>query len=286
MNRIRSISIAVSLFIHTSVIGIMDGGNWMQRFVPVVPQLKSTEVALQFVNSPDIVPEAELEKESKVISDKTLSAKDTDETVLEDKSEAKAKEVSYGKQLAKFSKGMPSPRLAESKPMEQQERKELIEAEELNESLESIEEELQDVPVIEEAIQDTLGDDIVSLPEISEDRLSSPIKGPLTFETQYHRIGPYFKEIKRKIESYWLGYLILKYPNTAPLESETTVSFKILPRGEVTNLFVLDYTGDIIFRDFCLATISNTSPYPPLPEGIDEVEEKGGLEIVFTFRYK
>lgn len=272
MNKIRSISIGVSLFIHTSVIGLMGGGGWIQRWIPVIPPPKSTEVALQFVDSPpseeEVVPEAELEEESRVVSDKTVAAKDIEEEMREALGETKSKEISEGKQLAKLSQGMPKPAPQIPRPQE---------------TMEGIT-PIASLP--DEAIQDTSGDDIVSLPEISEDILSTPEKGAVTFEAQYHKIGPYFKEIKREIEGYWLGYLIFKYPNTAPIESETTVSFKILPTGEVTGLEVVEYNGDVIFRDFCVATISNTAPYPPLPEGIDEVEEEGGLGIVFTFRYR
>lgn len=268
MNKIRSISVAVSLFIHTSVIGLMGGGDWLQRWMPVIPLPEKTEVALQFVDSPEHAPEAEPGEESKVVSDKTMAAKDTEEEVLEAPGETKTEEVSEGKQLAKLSQGLPKPALPMPRPPE------------------SVEGESPVTPSMDEAMEGALKEDIVSLPEISEDIFSTSEEGQLTFEAQYHKIGPYFKEIKKRIEGYWLGYLVFKYPNTAPIENETTVSFRILPTGDVTELEVVEYSGDIIFRDFCVATISNTAPYPPLPEGIKEVEEEGGLDIVFTFRFK
>lgn len=297
MDRITYKSIFLSLFIHASVIGLW-GGEWSRDFV-FFKRNFDNRVTLQFVDSPEDIKEEKQEKESKLISDKMVSAKDMKEDILEKEKMAKAKEILKGKQLRKSeqkqalyarqaisgdnsrllhpdSVGVRNDREGWRTPPQVDDRREAQD---------------KSAVIIEEKSRASAGvnpqtDNVYTLPEISEDLMSTHLEGNLTFETQYHKLGPYFKEIKKEIENFWLGYLVFKYPNTAPIESETTVSFKILATGAVIDLDVVEYSGDTVFRDFCVATISNTAPYPALPNGVEEVEKEGGLRVVFTFRYR
>lgn len=264
MNKIRNISLGISIFIHTSIIGIMNGSGWIGKWMPSIPIKQKTEVALEFVEIPEEIPESKAKKETKVISDRTVEAKDMVEEESKDR-KARTKEVAKGKQIVKISPKLPLP-------------------------VPTIPDKFGDQPSIPQMPMPEpprVEYDIINIPEVSESIFSTPSEGPLTFETRAHKIGPYFKQIKKKIENYWLRYLIFRYQNTAPQESEVVVSFKILSNGEVAGVSILEYSGDELFRDFCVASITNTAPFPPLPENLEEeLKKEGGLSIVFTFRYR
>jgi len=286
MNKIRAICIVTSICIHTSAIGIFSGSSWLEKVLIPIKKQDFDRLALQFVDSPEVFDEKKIDKKINDISDKALTAKDElkEEKEVEDKT--KTKENDVVKQLAKRSslrqKSIP---YNEEKKEKKDLLKESNRLEKKPEYKESVEQK-EDKALDSMASDNSLDDDMISIPEITEDLVSAKSKGTVTFETSYHEIGPYFKDVKKKIEHYWLGYLLFKYPNMKPEESSATVSFKILPTGDVSNLEIVDYNGDIIFKDFCIATISNTAPYDPLPEGIKEVEKEGGINIVFTFRYR
>lgn len=275
MNRIRIISLGISIFIHTSLLGVMSGSGWIGRWVPVLPVQKKSEIALEFVEVPEEIEEAKTKKKTKVISDKTVEAKDRVKEKPKDK-KARTKEVSKGKQIAK--RTLESPKVIPPQP---------IPSPEVDDKYGGVLGKEKSAPQVPMSKLPKVEYDIINIPEVSESIFSTSSEGPLTFETQAHKIGPYFKQVKRRIENYWLSYLVFKYQNTAPEESEAVVSFKILPTGEVNSVSVLEYSGDKLFRDFCVASITNTSPFQPLPENLEEeFKKEGGLDIVFTFRYR
>lgn len=275
MNKIRIITLGVSIFIHTSLVGVMKGTGWIDKWIPSIPVKQKSELALEFIEIPEEIPESKVKKETKVISDKTVEAKDRIKGEAKER-KAKAKEVTKGKQIAKASPQSPLPSPQSIQPTPQ-----------VPDKLGSPRDDQPNMPQLPAPEQPRVEYDIINIPEVSESIFSTPSEGPLTFETQAHKIGPYFKQVKRKIEDYWLRYLIFRYQNTAPQESETVISFKILPSGEIAGVSVLEYSGDILFRDFCVAAITNTAPFPPLPENLEkELKKEGGLSIVFTFRYR
>lgn len=256
------------------MIGVMSDSGWIARWLPPVPIREKSGLSLEFVEVPEQMPKSKTKKESKVISDKTVEAKDRiKEKIKEGK--ARSKEVAKGKQIAKAS--FQSTDLS-PKP---------VTVPQVPDRLNGITGQEPSMPQRPETKPPKIEYDIINIPEVSESIFSTPEEGPLAFETQAHKIGPYFKQVKRRIERYWLSYLVFRYQNTAPQESEAVVSFKILPTGGVVNVSVLEYSGDELFRDFCVASIINTAPFPALPENLEkELEKEGGLNIVFTFRYR
>lgn len=282
MNKMISISLVISVAIHASIIGVLSGGKWIGRLTPLIPVQQKDEVSLEFVEIPETVPESKVKKETKTISDKTVEAKDRIKEDVKDKM-ARAKDVYKGKQIAKVSPQPQAPIPEPRPPMPKQSiagpQMQTAKPQIASPQVPLPQPPAKEIPRVEY--------DIINIPEVSESIFSAPSEGPLAFETQAHKIGPYFKQIKKSIEKYWLSYLIFRYQNNAPQESETVVSFKILFSGEVTEVNVLEYSGDELFRDFCVASIVNTAPYPPLPENIkDDFKKEGGLKIVFTFRYR
>lgn len=309
MAKIRYICITLSIIVHTGFIGMMEGRGYLQQWLSIMPPEPQQELQLQFVDTPEEVPAEEGDTQlSKLISDKTVKAKDEFEELDVEDSASRSKEIEKGRQLPEDSQApqkvqqpvekqvpeqrdvQPEPQMEQKKeisedailpqPAEEKPQPEMLLAK-LDQPIKQIQEQLQPpMPPREKS------EDFVSLPEVTEDIFSTKYKGELIFETSYHKMGPYFKELKKKIQVYWLSYLLFKYPNTAPEDSETTVAFKILPSGEVDSIEVVEYSGDEIFRDFCVATINNTAPYSPLPEEVVEEMEKEALEVVFTFRFR
>lgn len=293
MNRIAAICLMVSIAIHASLIGVLSGSKWIGRLAPIIPVQQKGEVSLEFVEVPETTSESKVKKEARTISDKTVEAKDTIKDKIKDKM-ARTKEVYKGKQIAKASPQsiihspqsiVHSPQIPQQMPQQavpmSQPQAEIPKPQIFSPRIPipSPQPPAEKVPRVEY--------DVINIPEVSESIFSAPEEGPLAFETQAHKIGPYFKQIKKRIERYWLSYLVFRYQNNAPQESETVVSFKILFSGEITEVNILEYFGDELFKDFCVASIVNTAPYPPLPENIkDEFKKEGGLKIVFTFRYR
>ena len=271
---------------HMSLIGIMSGGGWLQKWMlPLpVPVPLEKKINLEFVEVPEQAPETEEEKETNVISDKSVSAKDKSTEKIKEQ-ESRSREAEEGKQMAKRT----MPRIEEPIPRPEQKPP--------SEKAPPVK-ELTDKPKTEEPPEPPIPHppvpekpkveyDIISLPEVSESIFSAPEKAQLTFDTKAHKIGHYFKEVKRKIEKYWLSSLVFRYQNMMPQENEVVVSFKILPSGAVVEVNVLESSGDELFKSFCVASVVNTAPFPPLPEKLEEeIKEEGGLGIIFTFRYQ
>jgi outer membrane biosynthesis protein TonB len=285
MNKIHIASILLSLSIHASLIGAFNGQKMGVRAVQPPAPLKNKvqDVSFEFVEVPDAVPETkEVNKESRVISDKSVKAKDASKKEDAREHKARAKEIYKSKQIAKVSMPSVQPTPPPQPVTQEVEKQKLPDAEGPKKP-----EQQASPPMPVPEPPRKVEYDIVNLPEVSESIFSAPDMGPLSFEAQAHKIGPYFKEVKKRIEKYWMGYLLFKYQNSAPQESETVVKFKILPSGEVTAVSVVEYSGDVLFRDFSVASITNTSPFPPLPENLkEELKKEGGLEIIFTFRYR
>jgi len=315
MSKVRYICLSISIIVHTGFIGMMEGRGYLQQWLAITPPEPQRELQLQFVDTPSEAPAEEVDSQlSKLISDKAVKAKDMSEELEVEDSASRGQEIEEGRQLPEDSQAVQQAQQAVKEAAQQQrdvqpERQTEPKKEEVEDAIlpsepqeEKPEPESEmvltklDQPIkqIQEQLQPPMpprekSDDIVSLPEVSEDIFSTKYKGELVFETSYHRMGPYFKELKKRIQAYWLSYLLFKYPNTAPQESETTVGFKILPSGEVESIEVVEFYGDEIFRDFCVATINNTAPYPPLPEEVvEEMEymEEETMDIVFTFRFR
>lgn len=303
MDKIKNISISISLLIHAAIISGFSVYGLMQNVMPKIQQPQHKDVTLQFIDTPDVMQNEEQKEDtkSKVISDKNIAAKDMNKKLEVKPGETAAGKPEEIKQYQKNAQGIPGEELQqrEQEPV----KKEDIKKEEKDASKketqglllnkerkkEEIKEKKDELKPVKKTMPDTSGKDIVNLPALNDGLFSAPNKNGLSFEVQYHKIGPYFKQIKRKIENYWLGYLVFRYPNSAPVESEAVISFLIKPTGEVVDIKVVESSGDIIFRDLCVAAIVHTSPYAPLPsdiEDIDEIERKGGLEIVFSFRYR
>lgn len=299
MNRITNIAIIASICLHASLFGVFNGHNkWaiLPQMPKPAPLKDKQEVTLEFVDVPDSVPDTKIKKDSKVISDKSVEAKDNKPKDRVKEGKAKTKEVYKGKQIPKTSMNsrsvlpqpvqqpmpqpqIPQPQIPKMEGPQKLEQKAMPHPPEQQAQSAMPQPPQKQMPKMEY--------DIINIPEISESIFSSPSEGPLSFEAQSNKVGPYFKQVKRSIEKYWLSYLIFKYQNNAPQESEVAVKFKILPNGEVTGVSVVEFSGDILFRDFSVASIVNTSPFPPLPENLrKELEKEGGLDIIFTFRYR
>ena len=295
MNRTRAICLGVSLLIHGSFIGAMNYGGMLTQWLQPLPAPKQEDkLMLEFVEVPESALDTEIIEETNVISDKTTEAKDLTEDALED-NKAKSKREDDLKQMPKeefkdFKEAPEKPKKQaepETKPEPEAIPVEEAIAPEQKQKEVKKEEETPSEPQMALQQQKKFEYEIVNLPEVSESIYSTGQKGQLTFQTKAHKIGHYFKDIKKKIEKYWLSYLVFKYKNRSPQMSETMVSFKILPNGEVTEVEVLEHEGDTLFKDFCMASVTNTAPFPPLPDDLwEEVQDEGGLNIVFTFSYK
>jgi len=348
MNKIRGLCIGLSLLAHVSLVGALNNTAWMKKLIPVmpmpVPVQKAHDMEVEFVDTPDNAEGAkEVTKNSKVISDKSVKAKDSAKEQIKE-GKAKAKILDKVKQLDKNAPSSPSqpsvkpvppslpaaqlmpeeelpkkvepvkpelPKkkvsapnvpaenvvLKESQVSESEKRKEekppdvvrvptmVPEQTPIQRPLQKPQEAMKSIP--QQPQKPTVEYDIVNLPEVSESIFSSPNEGDFSIEAQEHKIGPYFKKIKKQIEAYWLRYLFFKYQNTAPKVSEVVVSFKILPSGELGSVKVLEFSGDPLFRDFCVAAVTNNAPFDPLPENIkEEYKKDGGLDVVFTFKYQ
>jgi len=293
MNNIRGVSIAVSLLIHSFAISFIAGGNWLEKWMPVIPQVKTAQTVLQFVDSPEDIPKKKIKRPPEFVSDKPVSSKDMDKKAGKKTGRTKTSKLGKIKQIAKAQRrtvrifAPASNRKTEAKKnIKKQDIANFLASDRIkplnNHSIENL---IQGAASPALLLQGKRGEDIIKLPGISADILSASQKGPIAFEARYHKFGPYFKQVKRKIERYWLRYLVFRYPNNEPVKNEAVLSFKILPSGKVAYLDVVSYSGDTVFRDFCVSTISNTAPYPPIPKGIKEAEENGGIDIVFTFKY-
>lgn len=296
MNKIALISLGVSLAAHAGVMGVSARSGWMNDLKPVMPPPVEVrpDVSLEFVETPEVSKAEKADEKSKVISDKSVKAKDRtkDEAVKEKM--AKARVIDKSKQRAKYAAFKKEEERIEKKVQEEKKKAEEAKPspkkeEQKQAAPEQAEQKSPVEPLIKpvENKERKMEYDIINIPEISDSIYSSPDSGEFTIEAQEHKIGPYFKKVKKAIELYWIRYLVFRYQNSVPEPSEAVVRFKILFTGEVSDLKVLEYSGDTLFRDYCVASVTENSPFPPLPENLkEEYKKDGGLDIIFTFAYK
>ncbi len=101
--------------------------------------------------------------------------------------------------------------------------------------------------------------------------------GGITLNTYNWAYASYILEMKRKLRS-----------NTHPpgafsplglIDGQTVLSFKVMPDGRVTDLAVIEYTGDRTLMETSVDAVQNSSPFRPLPEDFPMEY----LELTWTF---
>jgi TonB family protein len=97
--------------------------------------------------------------------------------------------------------------------------------------------------------------------------------GPPQKRTEEINFGPYMAELQRRIKRHWL-------PPSDPQSKRVTARFTISSNGALSNLRLSIPSGSSIADQAALKAISNTAPFPPLPEGSPE-----SVDIEFKFDY-
>ncbi|MBI2870290.1 MAG: hypothetical protein HYY14_01115 [Candidatus Omnitrophica bacterium] len=108
--------------------------------------------------------------------------------------------------------------------------------------------------------------------------------GERSFDAREHDLGPYIRELKKRIWQEWYPLVEFKY-NRLAASSKTVVSFKVHPDGHISDLKALEHRGDEYLKILGLAAISQAAPFAALPEGFETVDGEETLDILFTFYY-
>ena len=84
---------------------------------------------------------------------------------------------------------------------------------------------------------------------------------------------PYMADVQRRIKRAWS-------PPKGDESKRVDVTFKVHPRGELSNLKLLKSSGIALTDQAALRAVENAAPFPPLPQGTNET-----VDIEFTFEY-
>lgn len=269
MQRVGFYSFVISLCIHILFLYEITSIGFK------LPEVNFPEesIILKFVEVPKDIKEEQVKKDVNTIAEKALSAKDKKQ---QQERKNKAEEISDIKQLPKTGGKIQKVTSMISKESPLKEKRSN------RNSVKSV--QLTSPSILQ---KDLPSEDILSLSEVTDSIFSSQELSDLAFEARSHIVAPYVKDVKNRIQKYWLGYLLFKYPDVFLRPSKAVVWFKILKDGSIKGPKVVRYEGDEMFKDICLASVENVAPFPDIPEDIwNEVEEDGGIEIVFTFRYR
>lgn len=108
-------------------------------------------------------------------------------------------------------------------------------------------------------------------------------EGVLGFEALQDQIAPYLRNIQKKVERYWLHFLLTKYSGTKP--TEVVIDCEIDENGNLVRVEVLGTAEDLFYASICKLALESASPFPPFPFRVPDIYQKRTLQIRWTFSF-
>ncbi len=122
-------------------------------------------------------------------------------------------------------------------------------------------------------------------PTESKGRIDGGIKskGFTGFEAMEHELGPYLKEVRKKVERYWHGVLEMRYSGAS--KTKAVLECAISPDGKLVHVKIAEAGDSATYAHLCKQAIEKAAPFPPFPFDVPAVYREKNLEIRWTFSY-
>ncbi len=108
-------------------------------------------------------------------------------------------------------------------------------------------------------------------------------EGILGFEALQDQLAPYLKEIQRKVEKYWIHYLLTRYSGTKP--TEVLIDCEISSEGNIVKLDIIGNPEDPLFAGICKQALQKSAPFSPFPFQVPDIYQNKNLQIRWTFSF-
>ncbi|MGC8845308.1 MAG: hypothetical protein ACP5QY_05620 [Candidatus Hydrogenedens sp.] len=108
-------------------------------------------------------------------------------------------------------------------------------------------------------------------------------EGILGFEAIQDQLAPYLKEIQRKVEKYWLHYLLTRYSGTKP--TEVVIDCEISSEGKIVKIDIIGEPEDLLFAGICKQALQKSAPFSPFPFQVPDIYKNRNLQIRWTFSF-
>ena len=229
----------------------------------------------------EITPSPKLEPVEEVVEEK--EAEQTLEKPEEQKTkdpiiEAKKMDEGFGKEkemlerIEEILEEAPTPK--EEEPKEEEESKEEQERIEVAKS--------EEVPQLDPALPQTPVEGEKNSPLISSGK-GVEGKGFLNFDANSHEMAPYMKEIQKKVRTYWLAGVQMRYPGST--RAKAKIKCSIRPNGTLESVEVINAGNSVTFSLICSQAIQRAAPFPEFPFDVPKIYRNENLEITWTFSY-
>ncbi len=108
-------------------------------------------------------------------------------------------------------------------------------------------------------------------------------EGVLGFEALQDQLAPYLKEIQKKVEKYWLHYLLTRYSGTK--STEVIIDCEINSKGKIVRIDIIGKPDDALFAGICKQALQKSEPFSPFPFQVPDIYQNKNLQIRWTFRF-
>ncbi len=108
-------------------------------------------------------------------------------------------------------------------------------------------------------------------------------EGILGFEALQDQLAPYLREIQRKVEKYWLHYLLTRYSGTKP--TEVVIDCEINSEGKIVRIDIIGKPDDPLFAGICKQALQVSAPFSPFPFKVPDIYRNKNLQIRWTFSF-
>lgn len=108
-------------------------------------------------------------------------------------------------------------------------------------------------------------------------------EGLLGFEALQDQLAPYLREIQRRVEKYWIHYLLTRYSGTKP--TEVLIDCEISPEGKIVKIDIIGNPEDPLFAGICKQALQQSAPFSPFPFQVPDIYQNKNLQIRWTFSF-
>ncbi len=133
------------------------------------------------------------------------------------------------------------------------------------------------IPRVSRRLEDTIDE------PISDRKSNAEIFNEIEYNVKSDIIGPYVKEVKKRIQKHWYYYVYKDKMNVDP--GDTIIIFKIMPDGGLKELTLIGHKGREIDARYGLLAIEKAAPFPGMEDEVADALRSDGLWMTFEFSY-
>ncbi|MCA1901059.1 MAG: TonB C-terminal domain-containing protein [Candidatus Hydrogenedens sp.] len=108
-------------------------------------------------------------------------------------------------------------------------------------------------------------------------------EGILGFEALQDQLAPYLRQIQKKVEQYWIHFLLTRYSGTK--STEVIIDCEINSEGKIVKIEVVGQPDDPFYTAICKEALQKASPFSPFLFQVPDIYQNKNLQIRWTFRF-